>query len=214
MVEVYFYVSVQQVDNAVECGMKLSEWYSREIEIEGERKKCISALLNPRDDHERYMSQDYRCLKLEVQSKYCFAADSLLYQPGLVYPEVMEMYRHSIVPIGKYTFGDYRLPECLVTSTVTGENISVLGRGGLDTPVLYNNSQELYLNNILASFREADDNFDDSLLYHFFKKLHIDGRVNCVEDSTNGLAVFQDRGNDRTYTLKIPDMGRYQGNYK
>lgn len=208
MVEVYFYIPVQQADNAVECGMKLSEWYSREIESGGERKKCISALLNPRDDHDRYMSQDYRCLKLEVQSKYCFAADSLLYEPGLVHPEVMEMYKNSIIPIEKYTFGDYRLPECLVTGTVIGENIRVLGRG-LDTPVLYNNSQELYFNNILEGFREEHDDFDDSLLYHFFKRLHIEGKVNCIEDSASGLAVFRDNRNDRTYTLKIPDMGRY-----
>jgi hypothetical protein len=208
MVEVYIYIPVQQLENAVECGMKLSEWYSREAELEGARKKCISALLNPRDDHARYMSQDYRCLKLEVQSKYCFAADSLLYEPGLVYPEVMEMYKHSIIPIEKYTFGDYRLPECLITSTITGENIRVLGRG-LDTPVLYNNSQELYFNNILEGFREEHDDFDDSLLYHFFKRLHVDGKVNCIEDSASGLAVFRDNRHNRTYTLKIPDMGRY-----
>jgi hypothetical protein len=208
MVEVYFYIPVQQVDDAVECGMKLSEWYRRELEMNGERKKCISALLNPRDDHERYISQDYRCLKLEVQSKYCFAADSLLYEPGLVYSEVMEMYKCSIVPIEKYTFGDYRLPECLITSTVTGENISVLGRG-LDTPVLYNNSQELYFNNILEGFREEHDDFYDSLLYHFFKRLHHEGKVSCVEDSASGLAVFRDSRINRTYTLKIPDMGRY-----
>jgi len=208
MVEVYFYIPVQRADNAVECGMKLSEWYSREVELEGERKKCISALLNPRDDHERYMSQDHRCLKLEVQSKYCFAADSLLYEPGLVYPEVMEMYKHSIIPIEKYTFSDYRLPECLITSTIIGENIRVLGRG-LDTPVLYNNSQELYFNNILEDFREEHDDFDDSLLYHFFKRLHMDGKVNCIEDSKSGLAVFRDNRKNRTYTLKIPNMGRY-----
>jgi hypothetical protein len=208
MVEVYFYMSVQKADIAAECGMKLSEWYSREMELGGERKKCISALLNPRDDYERYMSHDYRCLKLEVQPKYCFAADSLLFEPGLAHPEVMEMYKRSIVPIEKYTFGDYRLPECLITGTIIGENICVLGRG-LDTPVLYNNSLELYFNNILEGFREEHDDFNDSLLYHFFKRLHLEGKVNCVEDSASGLAVFQDSRINRTYTLKIPDMGRY-----
>jgi hypothetical protein len=208
MVEVYFYMPANQAENAVECGMKLSEWYSREVEIGGEIKKCISALLNPRDDYEKYMSQEYKCLKLEVQSKYCYVADSLLYEAGLAHPEVMEMYAGSILPIEKYAFGDYRLPECLITGTIIGENINVLGKG-LDTPVLYNNSQELYFGNMLEGFREEHEDFDDTLLYHFFKRLCSEAKASCVEDPSSGLAVFRDTRSGRIYTLRIPDMGRY-----
>lgn len=208
MVEVYFYIPVKLVQNAVECGLKLSEWYSREIMIGGERKKCISALLNPRDNYEKYISQGYKCLKLEVQSRYCFAADSLLYEAGQAFPEVMEMYERSIIPIEKYTFGNYRQPECLITSTVIGENINVLGRA-MDTPVLYSNSQELYFNNMLEGYRDEHDDFNDTLLYHFFKRLCIEGKASCVEDPATGLAVFRDGRNSRVYTLKIPDMRGY-----
>jgi len=208
MVEVYFFMPAKSTENAVECGIKLSEWYSREIDLEGESKKCITALLNPRDDHDKYISSTYNCLKLDVQPKYCFVADSLLYEAGLAYPEVMEMYHHSITPIGQYTFGDYRLPECLIISTILGEHIRVAGKG-LDTPILYNNSQELYFNNILDYFREAHDDFDDTLLYHFFKRLCVEGKAACVEDNASGLAVFKDNRDGRVYTLKIPDMERY-----
>lgn len=208
MVEIYFYMPVESTENAVECGIKLSEWYSREINFEGERKKCITALLNPRDDHGKYISPAYRCLKLEVQPKYCFVADSLLYEAGLAYPEVMEMYHRSIKPIEQYTFGGYRLPECLITSTIIGEHIDVAGKG-LETPILYNNSQELYFNNILEGFKEAHDDFNDTLLYHFLKRLCDEGKATSVEDITSGLAVFKDNRNDRVYTLRIPDMGRY-----
>ena len=208
MVEVYFYIPAEKAENAVDCGLKLSEWYSREIVLEGERKKCISACLNPRDHYGKYMSPEYRCLKLEVQPKYCLVAESLLYEAGLVYPEVMEKYYSSIVPVEKYVFGSYRLPECLVTGTVIGEHISISGKG-LDTPVLYNNSQELYFNNIFEVFRDVHEDLDDTLLYFFFKRLCEEGKASCVEDESSGLAIFTDTRDGRVYTLRIPDMERY-----
>lgn len=208
MIEVYFYVPARKAENAVECGIKLTEWYSREIVLDGERKKCISTLLNPRDDHEKYTSQEYKCLKLEVQSKYCYIADSLLHDAGRTHPEVMELYHRSILPVGDYTFGNYRLPECLVTCTVIGENISLLGRG-LDTPLLYNNSQELYFNNLLEGLREEHEDFNDTMLYHFFKRLHEEGKAGFIEDPASGLAVFEDLRSGRAFPLKIPDMGKY-----
>lgn len=208
MVDVYFFMPAESADTAVECGVKLSEWYSREINIDGERKKCITALLNPRDDHDKYISPVYKCLKLEVQPKYCFAADSMLYEAGLAYPGVMEMYHRSIIPVDQYTFGGYRLPECLITSTISAEHVNVLGRG-LDTPVLYNNSQELYFNNIIEEFREAHDDFYDTLLYHFLKRLCDEGKAEVVEDTASGLAVYKDNRDGRVYTLRIPDMERY-----
>lgn len=208
MVEVYFYIPSEKAENAVECGMKLSEWYSREICLDGERKRCMTALLNPRDDLEKYMSTTFRCLKLEVESKYCFAADSLLYEAGRAFPVVMELYNRSIMPIEQYNFGGYRLPECLIISTVIGEQINVLGKR-LDTPVLYSSSQELYFNNILESFREYHDDFNDTLLYHFFRRMCEEGKATGVEDTVSGLAVFTDHKDSRIYTLKIPDMGKY-----
>lgn len=208
MVEVYFYIPADQVENAVECGIKLSEWYSREVLIEGAVKKCITALLNPRDDYEKYASPAYKCLKLEVQPKYCFVADSLLYEAGKAYPEVMRLYQGSIVPIEKYVFGSYRLPEALVTGTIIGDNISVSGKG-LDTPVLYSNSQDLYFSNLLEDLKEAHDDLNDTLLYFFFKKLCDEGKAECIEYGDGCLAVFTYKRDGRVYTLRIPDMSGY-----
>jgi len=208
VVEVYLYLPADKTGVAVECGIKLSEWYSREVEIDGEMKKCITALLNPRDDYEKYTSSDFKCLKLEVQPKHCRIADTLLYKAGLPHPEAMELYRRSIMPIENYTFGSYRLPECLITSTILSDQISLPGKG-LDSPVLYSNSQELYFNNLLEGMKEVHDDLNDTLLYFFFKKLCKDGKAKAIEDSANGLAVFTYAGDGRTYTLKIPDMSGY-----
>ena len=33
MVEVYYYVPIEELENAVECGLKLSKWYDKEVLI-------------------------------------------------------------------------------------------------------------------------------------------------------------------------------------
>ena len=208
MAEVYFYMHTDKLADAVECGIKLSEWYSREARIDGEIKRCISALLNPRDDIEKVALIDYKCLKLEVHPKYCHVADSLLHKVGLEYPEVMELYEQSIVPMKEYTYGSYRLPEILITSTILGDQISLPGRW-LDTPVLYSNSQDLYLSSLLEGMREENEDMDDTMLYLFLRRLCEEGDATGIEDAESGLAVFTRQRDGKVFTLKIPDFGRY-----
>lgn len=208
MVEVYFYIPADKAGYAVECGVKLSEWYSREIVIDGSSRKCIAALLNPRDEYEKYTSGAYRCLKLEVESKYCFAADRSLYEAGLSNPQAMELYKASIMPIGEYTFGGYRFPEVLVTSTILGENISLTGKM-LDTPVLYENSQELYLNNLMEQLKDEHCDLNDTLLYLYFRWLCDIGKAECIGGLDGTYAVFRISGEKKVYTFRTPDQGGY-----
>ncbi len=205
MVEVYYYVPVEEVENAVLCGLKLSKWYDREVPINGESKKCLTALLNPKDDMEKYRSDRYKCVKLEILPKYCFVADRYLYMMGLSNPAAMEMYYASIMPVEDYIFGTYRLPECLVTSTVIGECISVLEER-LGTPILFENSEELYLNNIMEAYQERDTAVIDAMLYCFYSKLAEMGRLRKMEDTEKKVAVFFDEPGGRRYTIKIPEM--------
>lgn len=208
MVEVYYYIPAGEVENAVECGLKLSEWYDKEVVIAGHSKKYISALLNPKDDMERYKSADYKCLKLELAPNYCFVADRYLYQVGINIPEVMDMYRESIISIEDYIFGSYRLPECLVASTIIGGHISILNKR-LDSPVLFDNSEELYINNIIETYKEEHDHFIDAMLYYFYCSLAARGSFDKFEDTGRKIAVFVNKRSGKAYTIKVPDMDRY-----
>ena len=205
MVEVYYYVPNEEVENAVQCGLKLSKWFDKEVMIDGESRKCLTAFLNPKDDMEKYTSARYRCVKLEILPKYCFVADSYLYRMGLSNPAAMELYYASIMPVEDYVFGFYRLPECLVTSTVIGENISLLGEK-LGPPLLFDNSEELYLNNIMEAYQEEHIAFIDAMLYCFYSKLTEVGKLKKVEDVENRVAVFFDVSGSKRYTIKIPEM--------
>src|SRR5690554_3287224 len=91
MAEVYYYVPNAAVGNAVDCGLKLSEWYNGEIEINGNAKKYILTLLNPKDNLELYNSGEHTCLKLNVDNRHCYVADGCLRIIGARNPLVRSM---------------------------------------------------------------------------------------------------------------------------
>ena len=207
MVEVYYYLPVKEVENAVECGLKLSRWAEKEVLIAGEGRKCLAALLNPKDDLHQYKSGDVKCVKLAVDAKYCFVADRHLYRAGLGNERAMALYNASVIPVEQYIFGAYRIPEVLVTSTLIPGQVQVLDRR-LDIPILFDSSEELYMNNILETFKDAYRDFNDALLYSFFSRMSDAGRMERIEDRDNRLAVFSVGG--KVYTIKIPDWEQYQ----
>jgi len=205
--EVYFYIPSEEAENAVECGVKLSRWYGKEVPINGEIKRCISALMNPKDDMVKYKSDDYKCLKMELQPKYCHVADNSLYQVGMNSEEVMEMYNNSIKPLDSYIFGQYRFPECLISSTAIPGQVAILDRW-IDTPILFNESEELYISNLIQINNEEIDDFNDAMLYSFYCKLAEKGKIKMIEDKEKKIAVFSDKTNGKVYITGIPDLSK------
>lgn len=61
MVDVYYYVPATAVENAVDCGLKLSEWGDKSVVINNEVKKCFVALLSPKDDIEKFRNDELVC---------------------------------------------------------------------------------------------------------------------------------------------------------
>lgn len=208
MVEVYYYVPAECVSEIIECGMKLSKWCDKEVYINGENRKVLSALLNPKDDIEKYKSDELKCIKLEISTDYCYAADRYLYIAGGNSPELMNMYTNSIIPLKDYRFGTYRLPECLVTSTIIPGYIRVLDKR-MDSPVLFDRSEDLYISNILEEYREEHEGFHDCLLYNFYSKLSETGKLDKFEDAGNRIAVFVEKDTGRNFTVRVPDMEAY-----
>jgi hypothetical protein len=209
MVEVFYYIPVEETDNVVECGLRLSRWFDKEVVIEGEMRKCVSALLNPRDDIEKYRSNRYKCVKLELSPGNCYIADKYLYRLGRSCPDIMDIYCGSIIPIENYIFGSYRLPECLVTGTVIAGQISVLGKG-LDTPILFDSSEQLYMNNLMEACKEGYEDFNDCLLYYFYCKLAQIGKVDKIEDSESRVALFFDKKSGKVTTIRVPEIEKDQ----
>lgn len=204
MPEVYYYAKSQDISDIIDCGLKLSAFYDKEVEIEGEKKLCFAALINPKDDLALYKSDAHTCLKLQVKNNYCFVADRFLYETCLNSSNDLSLYYKSVIPIEKYTFGTYRFPECLVTTTVLTGDASVLGKR-MDSPILYESSELLYINNIIEEFREKFEGFDDYMLYYFFDKLAEMSEVDKIENGGN--SIFIDK-KGKPFCIKKPDIDK------
>lgn len=204
MHEIYYYVDSCKVSDIIDCGLKLSACYDREVNIGGEKKLCFSGLLNPKDDINLYKSCTHTCLKVQVKRDQCFVADRFIYDTISREQENSGLYEKSIVPLEKYIFGTYRCPECLVTTTILAGEASVLDRR-MDSPIIYENSEDLYINYILQDFREQYAEFDDYILYNLFNKLAELNKVDKIESVDSDKTVFKSESG-RIYCFRRPEL--------
>ena len=205
MAELYFFVSKNKINDIVNCGLKLSEWYDREITLPGTTgsRKVLKAYLNPRDDRAKLKDNNYQCLRLEVDLDYCKVADSSLYKMGQAEHFLMQKYYDSIIPLRNYCFGTYREPEVLVLTSVLPEYIEVTGVA-LDIPLLYESSEAIYLVNLLEKHEELYKDSGNHLLYAFFTYLEGKGQVTRFEDKEKKEAIFFDMKSMEYTVLRIP----------
>ena len=190
MVNLYYYIPCQIADEIVFSGLSLSKWADREGYIAGGLRKCIPALLNPKDDAQRFDSAEYKCLKLTVPYAYCRVADSFIYELGKTVPEVVGMYWKNIISIENYKFGTFIKPEALVIATVIPGRVSIADKK-TDAISLIGDNRELYLCNHIEDLKTHDKDINNKLLYYYFKNLAQSGK--CVEYSskeTSGKTVF------------------------
>lgn len=203
MAGLYFYAPRKKISEIVSCGLKLSEWYDRQISLPGRygERRFIKALLNPRDDDEKLKDPNYRCLRLEVDANYCIVGDSTLYGMGLKEPKLMERYKDTLTALKDYRFGMFRLPEVLVMTSVLPDSIEVAGKA-MDIPILYENSASLYLSNMLEKHEEEWNDSGNHLLYAYYLYLESQGKVTHFTDKEH--AVFFHRDSKEYVVLKIP----------
>lgn len=205
MIDVYYYIEKERAEISAGCGLKLSEWADREVAIGKENKKCITALLNPKDDMEKYGSDDLICLKIHVESRFCYVAERCLYKSGKKSEKLMKLYFQSIVPSGDYIFGKYRFPECLITTTIIGDNIGILNKKK-DSPRLYENSAGLFVNNVAEHFREKHKDFNNDILYYFLKnKADRNANFDVIADNEEGITFFLDDLTGEVFSIGTPN---------
>ncbi|HAA25195.1 MAG TPA: hypothetical protein DCE11_03615 [Ruminiclostridium sp.] len=209
MAVVYFYVPIDKLEDIIDCGLKLSEWKESYQSTPWNRveKPCFSAFLHPLDD-EKHKDRSYRCIKLDIEAEYCAVYDSDLYRISNEFPELKEKFFKSMVPLNGYIFGSIRRPQCFVFTTVLSEQISLLGKS-MDEPILYENSEILYVNNILQQLNDRYTEFNSVLLYSFLAAQEQNGVYRCYRSTNDNIAVFFDEGSNEYISVPIPDYRKY-----
>lgn len=203
--EVYYYVPSSILEDSICCGLKLSESYDTEVLINGVKRKCFSAFITPRDDMSSYNNDELVCIKLEVPNDYCVITEKYYKMFSDKFPEFYDLYTESIIESHKYIFGMYRLPECLVFTSIIGEQISILNRKK-DSPILFDKSEEIYLNNYMEDLNEKYDDIQDMLLYCFLDRLTLEGKYKKSIHSKIKTASFKEKKTGKLIITKLPEL--------
>lgn len=148
MSTIYYYVKNSILDETLRYGIKLSTFYSHQLPINGIEKKCMIGLLNPKDDLNRFNSEDYTCLKLSLRPEQCYVINDV----ALVLPPK----RYNIINLKKYLYGTFESPRIIITTSILPEAISVMNKT-IDEPLLFDNSKDLYYQNKIKEMIEEND---------------------------------------------------------
>ena len=89
MATIYFYVKSSKLNETLRYGIKLSQNFSHKVPIKGIEKKCMVGLLNPKDDINKFASEDYVCLKINLYTEQCFVINDVAL---IIPPKEYEIY--------------------------------------------------------------------------------------------------------------------------
>ena len=199
--DVFFYIKKQDKQRVLECGLRLSEWADRKIFIFGIQQIALRTLLNPKDDIKKFNDENYVPIRIRIDHQTAIIAEGIFYNDFLYNRGMNKLYNESIVYFGKYVFGSYRQPECLLTGTVSNIYLKEMDKL-IDVPVLYDSSEELYLNDQIEYGKEMYSSFYDKLLYRYYSNLHDKGYYKLYTTSDNDYAIFKSEVGKHTISVK------------
>ena len=187
MLNIFYYVKTNELDDILDYGIKLSENYTRKIAINGAEKLFLTGLLNPKDELDKFNSETYTCLKLNLNIVTLKVAESTLY--GSKY------YEDTIIPFTEYELGQYMQPEVLISMSILPEIIEEINYF-IDEPLLYDNSKELYVNNLIEKISNELNNSQDVILNALLKEYSKQNNLNkdIIENKTN--VYYSDNKNE------------------
>lgn len=191
----YFYIDKNEAEEAAECGLKLSV-YGEEILAERDHPmRAVRALLSPKDDMSKYNDEGLACLKLDIPGDKLLVAEGIYLETGN-----WEWFNESVLHAENYIFGTYRKPYYLITFTISNEFIGILDKKR-DVPVLYDDSEELYIHKMKARFEDNDHNFYDKALYGYLDVQQRNWKA-TIEWQSDDYTVFGTGG--KKYIIRNP----------
>lgn len=199
--DVFFYITKEDKDRVLECGLRLSEWAERKVFLSGVQHRCIRALLNPLDDPKKFNDDAYVPIKIHVNPKAALVAEGVFYDDTLFDHGVNQRYNDSVMPLEKYVFGTYRLPEVLLIGTVGNRYFEVMDKL-IDVPVLYDSSESLYLTSQMERGKDLYSNFEERLLYRYYSHLVEKGLYKVQTTIDSEYAIFESVAGNHIVTVK------------
>jgi len=196
---IYVQVDPNKKKMILENGIDIEKDYNKKIGLWGISVKCIAGFLTPEN-----MKTDCVAINVDTQKTY-IANHDLWIAYKLSKNEILnKMYIASIVNSKKYRFGEYRVPEVLIVSSVKKEDIvDVKETTSLCDKILYQNDQ-IYIDCLVEKISQ-NTNVAKHLIVDYFTKLSLkDGDITTevVEKGNSKLYVFIHK-NEYAWTVEI-----------
>ena len=135
MAIIYYYTKKDNLPIYLKYGIRLSKNFDKEVNINGYKKPFLVGLLNPKDDINKYNSELYSCLKLDLFNTHCKVID---FNPLTNSNEIVDY-----IPLEEYKFGTYKNPLVLIDTSIISDKISLYNKI-MDIPLLYDNSEDFF----------------------------------------------------------------------
>lgn len=192
MDNLFVYVKIENLENVLKYGMKLSEYSNKVLNIsDNQNKTGIIAFLTPRDS-ELYYDNTYTCIKVKSdQIKY------IIYNKLCESTDLINKY---ISDPNDYNIGDYEDPIALIYSTILPEHITEYNKI-IDTPILIESSKEYYYEKCVNNMLD-NEQFTKYELYQMLLILGNQKNIFKITDESNGVRVYNDIKYNKNYTKK------------
>lgn len=169
----------------VENGFDIESDYNKKIGLLGVSVKCISGFLSPEQ-----IFGDFVAVKIDTENSYIANYDLWTAFQATGNQDLNRMYVNSIVNFKRYRFGEYRVPEVLIFSSIKKENVLDFSDAkNLSDRILSKNDQ-IYLSCLIEKITQ-NPNIAKYIVIDYFSKL-----------SSNSSEITKkviERGNSKLY---------------
>ncbi|MBO4326707.1 MAG: hypothetical protein J5950_05510 [Clostridia bacterium] len=129
----------------------------------------IAAALHPADAYAAPggSTGSRECMRISIDARECYVIDT---------GRIGEKAVSTLIPADKYVLGSFRRPLLIIVSAVKAEDIKRY-EGRIDAPLLYENSEKLYIDRQFALADEGDPGFRETALRAYYEKQVAMGRA-------------------------------------
>ncbi len=162
----YIWLEKEKAEEILAKGMKPEGEGVEGLALPRAGKEYIAALLHPADTFAGGGEADHVCLRLDIDRKTAYVIDA-----GRMAGRVQD----TLTPADKYVFGSFRRPLLIITAPVRAEDIKRY-EGNIDAPLLYENSEKIYIDRQFALIDDIDPAFREIALRAYYEKQTAAGR--------------------------------------
>lgn len=197
---VYIPVEPSKKKTILENGIDINKDYNKKIGLYNLYVKCISGFLTPEKTAQTYVAVNVDIKKLYIANYDLWLAYKLSEN------EIFnKMYIESIVDVKKYRFGEYRVPEVLIMSSVKKEDIADPEEMVDIYDKIFLQNDKIYIDCLVEKIFQ-NTSIAKSLIVDYFIKLsgqNSDITAQIVEKGNSRLYVFVSKKDERAWTIEI-----------